>query len=214
MATVKKITYGTNNWDPDTATLKAFLDSLNCSLIETELLSEYNLLITIDDIISLKYYGYGNPGAKISIIINGVETDITNIGGAYGSKTIIVVCSDDFIYIDYTDRSGCLYFCYEKINNENYYGYNTNSGALLSDITLINMENNTQYKHGARLNYEYDVGYLEYAPDILFNELGTQRKLDDPNFIACTTVTAKQVITFNGKNYYSLSANVLVQMDD
>lgn len=217
MATVKKTTYGTNDWTPDAATGKAFFDTLNCSLIETALVDDDTFTVNIDDTVLLSFNGASDK-RTITATIDGVTTTIaTNqTYQTYGQKTFIVACSDNFVIIDllgYSNRR--FYLCYEKINGNKYYGYANESNELyLSNITIKDLSNDAQYKHAVRLNYLCDIGYLDYAPEILFNNAGTQKMFDDPNFIACSTVTAKQVITFNGKNYYSLSANTLVQMDD
>ena len=84
----------------------------------------------------------------------------------------------------------------------------------MNNLTLTDLETNIQYKHGVRLGYEVKPGYLDYTADVLFGSAGTQKEAADPNFVAITSVTAKQVLTFNGKNYYALSANVCALMDD
>ena len=37
---------------------------------------------------------------------------------------------------------------------------------------------------------------------------------EDPNFKQCSTVTAGQVITFGGKNYYPFTSHILLSLDD
>lgn len=218
MATVKKITYGTNDWTPDAAQGKAFFDSLNCPIIETELLDPEVFTVNIDNTILLTFDGR-SANRVITATINGVTTTIgsNQTYQTYSVKTFIVACSETFFYMDFKGYSNrYLYACYEKIEGNKLWGYfnDGNSTILLNNLTLTDLDTNVQYKHGARLGYGVQPGYLDYTNDVLFDPAGTQKEAEDPNFVAITSVTAKQVLTFNGKNYYALSANVCALLDD
>ena len=217
MAQVKKITYGAAGWTPDAAQGKAFFDSFNCPIIETELLDPEVFTVNIDNTVLLTFDGR-SANRIITATIDGVTTTIgaNQTYQTYGQKTFIVACSENFFYMDLHGYSSYLYVCYEKVEGSKLWGYvnENNSSRLLNDITLSDLDTSTQYKHGARLGYGVQPGYLDYASDVLFNSAGTQKEAEDPNFVAITSVTAKQVLTFDSKNYYALSANVCALLDD
>lgn len=217
MATVKKITYGQAGWTPDAAQGKAFFDSFNCPIIETALLDPEIFTVNIDNTILLTFDGRSSARV-ITATIDGVTTTIgaNQTYQTYGSKTFIVACSESMFYMDLDGYSSYLYACYEKIEDTKLWGYlnENNSTRTLNNITLSNLNTSAQYKHGVRLNYGTQIGYLDYTTEALFNSGDTQIEMNDPNFIACTSVTAKQVITIEGKNYYTIGPNTLVELDE
>lgn len=214
MAQVKKFTFGENNWNADAALFKSYIDSLECPIIETELLTEYNLKIVIDETITITSYGYGNPGAHLSIEIGGAEVANITTHGAYGSKTFIICCSEKFVFIKSRSASygDPIYFAYEKIGDRKLWGYSTTSGANISGVTLNDIDSALQYKHGARLNYACEIDRLDYAADVLFDSSNI-KAFEDPNFVATTTVTVDEIVTFDSKNHFAVSPNVLAPLD-
>jgi hypothetical protein len=217
MGTYKQCYYGDVGWYDstdigDAPIGKAFFDSLNCPLIETELINNYTFTINIDNTILLTLDD-STSVARVTSTYDGVTTEIGYIQAA-GNKVFTVTCSDTFLYIyfvDYFPRP--WYLCYEKIGDDKYYGTRRDdSGLTLSDITLTKLGTNETFIHGKLLNYTVDVDCIDYLDnDILFSN--GVKTLPDPNCIAISNSPVNSVITFNGYNYYTLSSNTAIQID-
>jgi len=212
MAKVVKYTYGVAGWDGDAAIGKAFFDSLNCSLITaTSLIDDSTFSITIDNLMVLTFSGTSNTH-NVTLTYDGTTTDIGWIQNA-SSKTFTVSYSDNFIIIDFKDYyPRYWYYVYEKINTHTYYGhYKDHSNNILSEIQLTDISTGLSYQHGSRIKYSAPTGTIYYTGDALFE--GTIKAVDDPNFVSCSTITAKQVVSFREHNYYSIDPNILVPLD-
>ncbi len=62
------------------------------------------------------------------------------------------------------------------------------------------------------MNYSAGITAINFAADVLFRE--GVKITEDSNFIACTTVAADNIITFEGTSYYSITGHMLVALDD
>ena len=215
MAKVRKYTYGSNSWTPDASLGKAFFDSFNCPLIETTLVDSETFTVNIDNTVLLSFNG-SSAVRNITATIDGVTTEIGSgqTYQTYGSKTFIVTCSSSFIYIDFllTYTGKRLNVLYEKIGNLKYFGYLNDNGNIQS-FDIKNLGDGLNYKHGKRLNYTCELDVLDYTSDCIFLSDGQKTDVEDTNFVSCTDITAKKVITFNGENYYALGTNILAHLD-
>ena len=108
-------------------------------------------------------------------------------------------------------------FLYESIGGVDYYGYDTTTSdnyCPISDLTLNNVSTGeTTYAHGALLNYAAESGSIDYCDnDALF--LSGVKAINDPNFKACSTMTANTVITVQGSNCFVIGAHSLFEYDN
>lgn len=232
MAKLATYTYGSNTWSPGDANLAVtFLNSLNCLLINVELLSEYNFQITFENGVILKAYGYGNPGSKLTVIDDSHEVTINQESCRnWGSKTITVVYSDKIFYfrIKNSAYNSSAQFLYEHIgDNRKLYSF------VSGETGLTDQANICFYDYVTKCGYQRNVKTLTHSVPSgtvdftkysgvfsmnYFSNTGQEASMmfkvfDDPLLYACTTITKFQTITIDDKNYYTLSPNLLVELD-
>ena len=212
MAKAKKSIYP-NSDQINTTKLKAFFDSLNSALITSVTISGNYVLVEIDGAVTLKWNATASEAVKM--IYDGTESTVSGCNSVYPPRgeTLTAVWSDDFIVIksfDNYDTSDKITFIYEKISESGYFGM-INSLSL-NGVTMKNTDDGLNYNHNARLNYAAEVGKIDFTTDMILQ--GGFKVFEDENFFACSTITADQVVTINGKNYYSLSPNILAMLDD
>ena len=214
MATAKKTTYS-SSWTVNN--IKSFFDSLDCSLITTELISNDSLTVHVNNIVDLKFAdGYSQ------VTYDGTTTSYSVLDNTT-SCTITAVYSANLFYVQFccnysTGRR--IAFLYEIVGNNNYFGAvgsGTGSTSVhawysINNIPLTCIEDSGSYAHGTLLNYSTSLGYIDYCSDILLQS-SAATNIIDTNFVACTEVSADQVITFNSQNYYTIGAHTLVPID-
>ena len=203
MATVKRqsLTTSSSMWD-------SFFNGLNCPLI-----SASGGTVDIDGKFSLRLSGQTVYFYKGSSQL---------VGSTYNFPMVVTVCcNDSFVSIQLKDpQSRRIVLVYEKLEGLDVYataGGGNNSGTAffsINSLTFTDNETALTYAHKARLNYADGLGYIDYTDEVLFDSNNHKTDIEDPNFVACSTVPADQVITFQGKNYYSIGANTLVLIDD
>lgn len=199
MATVKRSSLSISGWG-------AWFEALNCPLISVSGES-----ITIDGIFTLTKVDYG-----VRLYKNGSQLFASSWNNP---ATVTVCCSDTLVYIQgYDPQSRRFVFIYEKFDDIAIYAYYGDSNVTgvpfkpISGFTFTDVNTELPYTHGARLNYNDPLGYIDYAPDVLFSS--GYKSVDDPNFVTCTTVQQDQVITYQGRNYYSVGPNTLCLIDE
>jgi len=203
MATVRRtaLAYDSTLWAD-------WFDSLDCSLVS---LSGTDIII--DDIFMIKLERI-NYWPAVALYKDGTMITSSTV---YGLSTITVAYSDTLFYIRTRDENSDgigIFFVYEKTSAFTIYTYNTSTASGFQDIknyTFTDINNQNTYKHGAILNYAAQSQYINYCGDVLLQ--GTLKSYGDPNFIACSTITPDNVITFGSKNYYAVGTNTLVRMD-
>jgi len=215
MAKVKNAYY--SGYKHSAATIENFFNTVTTSIFT--LSRTGNVLdILVDNTVTVQF-DYG--GYKTKTIYNGSTVEYSMINNANAAE-ITVAASDTMLYIQYN----CIYgqgrrfaFLYEKIGEGKYWGAvgpGTSSGAghawySITEIPVTDTVSGISYSHAARLSFSEQVGYISFSTDALFN--GGVKKINDPNFITCSSVTANRVITFHLNNFYSVGANTLVLMD-
>ena len=225
MAKMTTYTFGENNWNPDASLSKAFFDSLNCPLLNTTIVNDYDFTIQFDDSIILKSYGYGNPGAKITIIDHENEMKISDFHGAYGSKTYTVIYTDSMFFLRYKGISFQYEgydFIYEKIDDKKIYGIEYGTSMNISNLIYEDYIGRTKYqKNKPLITYSVSSGTIDYLDHDAFlvynygdNRNPVKKILDDPNMLSTTTLTPRQTISFGGKNYYVLGPNSIVEIEE
>ena len=156
----------------------------------------------------------------------GINAVYISIDGGSSSRisrvsencTVVITYSNNLFSLNVVDDSSRAYaVIYEKISDKNYYGWNGNVDSWttyhgfykLEEITIYDIETSGAYTHSPRLNYSCELGVIDYADDCLFK--AGYRNISEPNFIACSTITANQIVTFEGTNYYSIGNHTLVE---
>lgn len=229
MAKMQTYTFGENNWDADAALSKAFFDSLNCPIIDTQLVNEYDFTIQFDNSVILKSYGYANPGAHIAFIEHGVERSLYSYHGAYGSKIYTVVYNDKIFYLKYKGISysnEVFVFLYNRVDNKKIYGiqYDSNSANI---NTILYKDYNTDIPYTKNVcmlsNGSAPEGWIAYMDHDCISSFNSQantefdKKLfDDPNFLATNFKTNEvgHIIQIGTKQYYMAGNHSIVEIED
>lgn len=214
MATIKTATYPGQSYSA--SKFKSFIDSFSCSLIITSLNSN-TLNINVNNIVIVVL---NMDNGRTQVIYNGTTTNYSLIDW-YNSATITAACGNNIFYLQFNCEYGLgrrFVFLYELLDNTNYWGATgagteTGSGHAwysITDIPMIEVGPEVPTTHKALLNYSAQAGYINYAHDSLFqNDLKVKT---DSNFKACTTVPSNKIVTFGGKNYYSIGPNTLLEI--
>lgn len=189
-----------------------FINAFNCPVIKSmEVVSGPELVINFDDIVEVRITLVPGGGGYFKAIYNGTETSY-NSGNVARGMTLRAACSDQFFYFYTVDNRGNtpVIFIYENIGSTRYYGIQ--NVTTLAGLPLTSITDGLTYTHGARLNYSAGITAINFAADVLFRE--GVKITEDSNFIACTTVAADNIITFEGTSYYSITGHMLVALDD
>ena len=156
--------------------------------------------------------------AQYALAVSWNGTQLFSISCNY-PHSLEVYYSDTLFYCQGSDPQGRRWLAmYEKIGDTVLYG-TLNGGSstgvsryAMTSVTLNNPANGNTYVHGTVFNYSTDVGYIDYASSsALFNS--SVKKLTDPNFRACSTVTQGSVVTIAGENYYAVTTKELLPID-
>lgn len=135
-------------------------------------------------------------------------------------------------------------YLYEKLDAGDYEGWLSRGGGSGSDIhiyeyILRNKETGAAYKHGKILDYlapqtEFGEDTIEYCTDVLFDPSGEViTRVEDKNFLNTSVVAQTHkipsdasgsqtplitdkfnIVTYEGKEYFSLETNLLVPLFD
>ena len=195
----------------------AFWNTVDCSLIKSCTLSNKILTINIDDTIQLVFNANAN---YILYIIDDTGTQKSgctfNTFREYFDFNIYF--TDTFFYFQFRDAHSVRYILvYEKINGKRYFGYNyaeiDTHWFSITEITLKQVEDQSNYKYNQILNYSCELDNIDYSSNILFNSNDEITDIIDSNTLTCTPVPIDYVITFRGSNYYSIGSNTLVEVD-
>ena len=215
-------TQDTRDWTANGYIFKNFIDSLNATICSATLEDERTVFLNIDNNVILKFY-FGSSTSDCSTYINinnGGDVRLFNGDGirTCGSHDIRIIYSDTFFYLHFYGGAGprIIWVCYEKISNNNYCGY-ASSGSVatktISDLVFYDIETNLQYTHKQRLNYSKSiVDSLDFTNECLFSGSYVTNIISN-ELLACSTVPADSLISFGGKNYYSLSTNTLIEVE-
>ena len=194
-----------------------FLNSSNCPLITSQSLSNEIITLGIDNTIQLILDAYS--GYEMYIIDDtGTKIAGSNFNTFRGYFHFTIYFTNTFFYLQFKDNYGDKFFLvYEKIGGKRYFG-TTWSDSTISwfSITALNfkqVENQSYYKYGSLLNYSCNLDSLDYSSNILFDSNNQITDIIDSNTFTCSTVLANTILTFNGKNYYSIGTNTLVEVD-
>ena len=208
MAVFKKFSYGIASWDADYCISDAqmgagFFNSMNCQNLEAEILGDTLYNVTFNNILTLKFDSSSSV-ANIKYSFNGGEDVSFGYIQKASLKMMTVICSPTFLYIDFIDYYPRTWsFCIEKIGDDYYIGYYYGTKSF-DQLELTKVGTSEVYKHSGIFKYSNYPNYLDYKEeDVLFSS--DLIALNDPNCIAISKSTAKQIITFEGDDYYTLS---------
>lgn len=201
-----------DNANITTASLGAFLTSAGYEFTVEGDVTTIALSNKFSIVITKGTAGYNN--FTFAIVVNGVNTSVRTVS----RYMTLVSCKSDNMaflqaYAGYDGyRAGILY---EKINGQELYGAIGNNQSVfmsLTDFSLTDIDSSVVYTHGALLNYAAESGSIDFANnDCLF--LSGVKSLNDPNFKACSTMTANTIITVQGKNCFVASAHSIFPYD-
>jgi len=185
----------------------SYFSSLNCPL-----LSVSGETVTIGGRLSF----YDANGYQF--YIKWDDSAYSNMNCNFGHD-VLVYYSDNFFYCEGLDpQSRRWYVRYEKIGDTVLWAANCNNSTGLSrlgmtDVALTDAATGTAYVHGKTLNYAAATGTIDYADSTSLFNYNDIKQLNDPNFMACSTVTKGITITVGGKNYYTVHTNILMPLD-
>lgn len=145
----------------------------------------------------------------------------------YSAMWVVLCYSENVFYLQINDRFGSAsnptgrssFIVYEKIETVDYVGwvYTTDTTRVgfrpITDVSLMCVSDELLYKHTNVFTYDAGVNRIDYSPHDILTQGGVLA-VDDPNFVACTSVNGDQVCTFNGHNYYAVGTHTLLLMDD
>ena len=201
-----------DNANITTAALGAFLTAAGWQYTVNGDVTTIALSENVSLVITKGVAGYNN--FTFAQVVDGVTTTIKTIARY---MTLVSCKSNNLAFLEaYGGYDGYrMAFAYEKINNQELCGYvtdNQSSYIPLNSITLTDVDSSIAYTHGALLNYAAESGSIDFCnADALF--LSGVKALNDPNFKACSTMTANTVITVQGKNCFVIGAHSLFEYD-
>ena len=214
MAILKTAYYAARQYPAET--IKTFFDSFSSSLFTTSITGTTwngNILeVYVDNTVSLIFnYADGYVQTKY----NGSVVNYSYLN-TWNALTLTVAVSDNMLYVQwqlsYSNRTTA--FLYEKIDNKKYWGA-AGGGAdwySIVSIPLTETSLGASYAHGQRISGTAAAGTVLFTGDALFS--GGVKSIEDPNFLACSTLTANTIITMNNKNYYTVGANTLMLVEN
>ena len=191
-----------------------FFESLNCPLITVD---RDNKTVDIDNNVTIAI----TVGSNVNYSRNFTFTENGSswTSGQYYPVTIIACYSDKFVFLKIVSQNSTTTYTtyiYEKNGSDIYSGHYLGSSAScdINSITTLNKYDSLDtYKYGVMLNYSNFTGYIDHTDLRLLTSNNEITSILDENFLACSTVTFNQVITFEGKNYYCIGTHTLVPLD-
>lgn len=204
---------------------KTWFDGLNNPMVTTALSNSNNTLnITIDNLVTVNITRRTANTSWIDNVTVTYDGSTTSKIASFEWNQKITICSgENTIYFQIQDGSASatgrrFAFLYEKVGDTKLYGYSGSTTAVsfydISGILLTSIAPTAgaTFIHGTTITYNANVGMIDYInSDFLFSN--GVHTVTDSNFMACTTVPVNQIITFNGKNYYSIGAHTLAPID-
>ncbi|MBR4683153.1 MAG: hypothetical protein IKP06_07675 [Elusimicrobiaceae bacterium] len=211
MATYKAQYFDNSNIT--TAALNAFLTAAGWQYTVDGDVTTIELSNKVSFRITKGLAGYNN--FTFAVIINGTVTSMRTISRY---MTLVACKAQNIAFLEayggYDGNRAAI--LWEKIGDQEFYGYvtdNQSSFIPINSINLSDVDNSTVYTHAALLNYAAEAGKIDFVDnDCLF--LSGVKSINDPNFKACSTMTANTVITVQGKNCFVIGSHSLVEIDD
>ena len=193
-----------------TAALGAFLTAAGYEFTVAGEVTTIALSAKVSLVITKDTAGYNR--FTFAKVINGVSTTLWTIARY---MTLVSCKSANMAFLEaYAGYDGGrAVFLWEKIGSQELCGTandNQSSYIPIDGISLIDVDEETIYTHGALLNYAAASGSIDYCDnDALF--LSGVKALNDPNFKACSTMTANTVITVQGQNCFVIGAHTFFE---
>ena len=196
-----------------TAGLGAFLTAAGFEFTVEGDVTTIALSENVSLVISKGTVGYNQ--FTFTAVVNGVSAALRTISRY---MTLVSCKSANMAFLEaYAGYDGGrAVFLWEKVGSKEFCGYGGDNGSSynpIEDISLSDIDDSTVYTHGALLNYAAESGSIDYCDnDALF--LSGVKALNDPNFKACSTMTANTVITVQGSNHFVIGAHSLFEYDN
>lgn len=149
-------------------------------------------------------------------------TRISDLSRGYRNPITTIVYSDNFIFIWFYSTWGggwdtAYGVSYRKLGNLELYSFLEQNGSFnpIENFTFVDEVSGQQYKYNKRLNYSTDANVINYAQNILFESDGTtSADIIEPDILACSVIPVGQIITFGGRNYFSVGNNNIILIED
>lgn len=139
------------------------------------------------------------------------------------NSDVILIINENLMYfyfdrVGYTNEANGGFVWVIDENNKNLVGGISTISENVGNIERatfydVDEQSITPYNLGYLFNFQYGNGKILYSDQtpIYFSE-GYSARI--PNLIPCTTMTAKNVITIDGNNYYTIGTNNLVLLNE
>lgn len=171
--------------------------------------------ININDVLLITGY-LGNGGR---IYRNGVQ--IAGVDRGFINPQTTIVYSDDFVSIWFYTTWGSGWSTafgaiYRKVGDLELSGGTAATGSYYPIENFTLLDNNTEqlYKYGKRLDYSADANMINYTQNVLFEPNGIiSADIIDTGILACSAIPYGQIITFNGKDYFSIGTNNIIHIE-
>lgn len=210
------------------ATVKAVFDEVaeDCSILvvssEEVSSTEYTLTLTIDTdlVASITLPTTNTYFGTRSVTFNGNSITSTSSGSSVNGTKLIIAYTDDFFvgWLRYpgTTINSILLVVYEKVAGERLaLGYTGSSLPAME--TLYDMDKLVVKRQIFSSGYTSPAGYIDYMDktSLYRNGSGNRVGLDD-NFLYILPYTslAFNIITIDNKDYYALTNQFLIPIDD
>lgn len=220
MAKLVQISYGEESWEGDrlagydAAAGKSIFDSLNCPLIETELVNDYVFTVNIDNTVLLTFDS-SRSNCIVTSTYNGNTEEVGYIQAA-GTKELLIIASDTFIGIEFQDYyPRYWHLCYQKVDGIPYYGFEEcgeyKDLVDLSNIPLRNLVGEpADYYMTNILQYKTDDDSIDY---IKKGYIGFNEQIENLNYISTSYKDCRTIVTIDGRNYFMISNHIAVEID-
>ena len=221
--------------------IQGFFEDVSCSILSITN-TDSGVDLVVDDGTHLEITVDSNPHVQLSI--DGTQKDALVFWSMNTMVWVFVYSDNFIFFFDYSNQfngGGAKFsYLYEKLDTGDYEGWLSRSGGSGSDIhvydyLLRNKETGAAYKHGKLFNYvseqtELGEPTIEYSTDVLFDPSGEViTRIENKNLLNTTKVAKSHhipdsgtplytdrfnIITYGGKEYFSIETNLLVPLFD
>lgn len=200
---------------------KSYFDNIGSSFITTS--EDTNALyISIATAATLKL-GFDNSGYcrpnTLTTLYNNTTTSLSVLHCSAADPCIATTCYSNrmfyFFIIDDTKRKWLIF--YYELGTQKFFSFTTNTSTSstfinLSSLTLIDINSLQPYSIGNSFPYTTQTNTIDYI-DNTFLLSGSEVVNLDYDLKSCSSVTSNNIISFNNKNFFAPSSNILIPIE-
>ena len=219
MATIKR--QGVGDRIQTVSVWKNYFDNIGSSFITTS--EDTNALyINIATAAKLKL-GFDNSGYcrpnTLTTLYNDTTTSLSTLHCSAGDPCIATTCCSNrmfyFFIIDDTKRKWLIF--YYELGTQKFFSFTTNTSTSstfinLSSLTLTDINTLQPYTIGNSFPYTTQTNTIDYI-DNTFLLSGSEVVNLDYDLKSCSSVTSNNIISFNNKNFFAPSSNILIPIN-